>query len=1027
MVTERTFIHPLPRWAHHRPVTAVMSCLCILVIGLFALIQLPLEFAPETSSPWMWLNVPYPNSTPEEVDKAIARPLEEQLKLMRSIKRIIMTSSTMGCNVNIQFNDDADMDNAYLEARDAIDRAKADFPDEIGTIRLFRQKSDDIPILWMGLALPDKSVEELFWIVNDRVKPAIERIPGVASVTIHGLDGENLQIDLNLDSIQSHGISIYNLFRVLSVSNENPSVGTLNDGGNQILVRTRFRLDEPDDFNLLPLGDGILQLGDVARVEQRLPEKDSVHHINGENGFTISVSKESAGNAVEIGKRVQHALDDLARDPELKGLKFLVFFDQSDMIVSSLRSLLTTGMWGALFALLVLYLFLRDFGTTCIVVISIPLSILAAVTGLYFCGYSLNIGTMMGLMLAIGMLVDNSVVSTENIFRYRRMLHDPEQAAILGASQVGTAINASTFTTIIVFLPLIFASGELGIWMRQIGLPIAFSLTASLFIALSAVPLAITRLIKKPLLHQSKVIPIIIRYYQKFLTLILDHKLIATLIIIAILSSTSIALKGVPSNMTENAAMRQLVIRLNPPINYDLEQRETVLTRFEEILLANKDKIDLVDMYSSIDSDRGYLRMFLRESGKDLMKDEDVKSRIREMLPEMPGVTWTFGWQGGESTGNIVDITFMGDSSTILRQLGEDSKSWLLQSPDVLEVTASDDENILQEIHLSIDPNVAHQNGISAAEIAQTVGIALMGRKVSRFHTGKNEIDVRMQLEESDRDSLFRMLNIRMFSSDGHPVPLKTLVKYSVVPGPGPIKRIDGKVQHVMQIEMAERDMVKARKVIESRLSAMPLPPGYSWDFGQTFFDFDLGMKQVGQAFLLASILVLLLLGALFESLLHPFTILVSLPFALVGAFWSLRITGSELNITANIGLIILIGIVVNNAIVLVDHINQLRAAGMTRRDALLQAGEDRLRPIVMTAATTILGLAPMATASGDMSARMYSSLAITVMGGLITSTLLTLLVLPLAYVLMDNFQQTIIRWFHSFYPATPETSGETR
>ena len=1025
MVTERTFIHPLPRWAHRRPVTAVMTCLSMVVIGVFALIELPLEFAPETSSPWMWINVPYPNSTPEEVDKSVAKPLEEQLKLLRSIKRIVSTSSTMGCSINIQFNDNADMDNAYLEARDAIERTKPEFPEEVGDIRIFRHKSDDIPIIWMGLAMPEKSIEELYWVVNDRVKPAIERLPGVASVSIHGLEGDNLHIDLDLSRVQNHGINLYDLYRILSVSNENPTVGTVDDGGNQVLVRSRFRLDRPDDYAALPVRDGLLELGDLADVEQRLPEKESIHHVNGEPGFTISVSKESSGNAVEIGKKIRQVLGQLSQDPELAGMQFLIFFDQSKMIIDSLHNLLTTGFWGALFALIVLYLFLRDPGTTLIVVISIPLSILTALMGLYFCNFTMNIGTMMGLMLAIGMLVDNSIVSTENIFRLRRRMADPEQAAILGASQVGTAINASTFTTIIVFLPLVFASGELGIWMRQIGIPITFSLLASLFIALSAVPLAITRLIRKPFTHQSKLIPLIIHRYQAVLNRILDHRLATVLIILALLGSTAIALKDLPKSFDGDIAMRQLFIRLKPPVNFDLEERETVLNRFEEVLLANRDMIDLEDIYSSIDADDGFVRLFLRDTGKDLLSDDVVKTRVRELLPELPGVSWSFGWQGNEAAGQLVDITFSGDSTVVLRQLGEESKRLLKQAPGILDATAEDDDNILQEIHLTIDQNAARLNGITATEIAQTIGIALMGRKVARFHTGKDEIDVRMQLRKEDRNSLFNMLNMPVHSTRGHPVPLKTLVRSTVLPGPGPIKRVDGKVQHVIQIEMAGRDMVKARKTISEALSGMSLPTGYTWGFGQSFFDFDLGMKQVGQAFLMALILVLLLLGALFESLIHPFTIILSLPFALVGAFWGLRLTGSELNITGNIGMIILIGIVVNNAIVLVDHINQLRASGMPRRDALLQAGEDRFRPIVMTAATTILGLVPMAVAGGDASARMYSSLAITVMGGLITSTILTLMVLPLAYALMDDLQQTLIRWYHSFQPATRDLTRD--
>jgi hydrophobic/amphiphilic exporter-1 (mainly G- bacteria), HAE1 family len=1025
MVTERTFIHPLPRWAHRRPVTALMCCVCVVVIGVFSLFQLPIEFVPETSNPWMWINVPYVNSTPEEVDRVIAKPLEEQLKLMRSIQRIMITSSTMGCTVNIQFDADVDMDNAYLEARDAIDRVRGDFPEDIGHIRLHRHRSDDIPVLWMGLSMPDRSPEDLYQVLNDRVKPPLERIQGVATVSIHGLSGENLHIDLNLDRIHSHGVNLFDLYGVLALSNENPSVGTLDDGGRRTLVRTLFRLDTADDYQYLPIKDGTLNLGHIALIDQRLPETESIHRINGHSGFTMSVSKESAANAVDIGRNVQKTLDRLAQEPDLEGLTLLPFFDQSEMIVSSLESLLKTGLWGGLFALLVLYVFIRNLTTTIIVLISVPLSVLAAVTGLYFAGFSINLGTMMGLMLAIGMLVDNSVVSTENIFRYRKMTTDRKKAAVLGASQVGTAINASTMTTIIVFAPLIFASGDLGIWMRQIGLPIAFSLTASLFISLSAVPLAITYLIKKPLTHQSKLIPKVTQIYQKILNIILDHKLITSLVILGVFLSTFIAIRGISSNMRGDMAMRQLVIRVTPPINYDLDQRARILTTYETVLLENRDSIDLANMYSTMDLDRGFIRLFLKDSGKNLLRDDEVQERIRDLLPELPGVTWWFGWQGGEATGNAVDITFTGNSPTVLASLAEESRHYLMNAPGIVDVITTQDE-LTQEIHFKINRALAQQNGVSPAEIAQTVGIALMGRTVSRFQTGPNEIDVRMQLQESDRENLFQLLNLRFYASDGRAIPLKTLIDYTIEPGRGPIRRTDGKVQHTIQIEMTERDMITARNTIQEALSQMQMPPGYDWNLGQVFFDFDIGMKQTGQAFLLASILVLLLLGALFESILHPFTILFSLPFALVGAFWALRITGAELNIVGNIGLIILIGIVVNNAIVLVDHINQLRASGMCRRDALLQAGEDRFRPIVMTAGTTILGLTPMAFASGNFSSQMYSSLAITVMGGLISSTILTLLVLPLGYAIMDNLQQTILRWFYSFTTLNKNNTNDT-
>ena len=430
MVTERQFIHPLPRWALSRPVTALMCCICIVVIGAFSLNELPLEFSPDTAGSWMWINVPYPNSTPEEVDRLICEPLEDQLNLMRSVKEISLSATSSSGSANLRFDSDVNMDNAYLEARDAIERVKGDFPADVGEVRIYRQKSDDIPIIWMGLSLPGKSIDDLFWIVQDRVKPALERIPGVASIEVHGLDGENLHIDLEMDRVQAHNVNLYELYSDLVTANENPAVGSIDDGGVQTLVRTRFRLQSVEDYAGLPVNNGTLRLDDVAEVERRLPEKDSINHINGSPGFTISVNKESSANAVAVGKMVHETIDRLMHEPDLKDLEFLPFFDQSKIIVISLENLMQTGMWGALFAFLVLFLFTRHLGATSIIVVSVPLSLLVAVIGLYFMGFSMNLGTMMGLMLAIGMLVDNSVVSAENIFRYRKMIKNRRIAAI---------------------------------------------------------------------------------------------------------------------------------------------------------------------------------------------------------------------------------------------------------------------------------------------------------------------------------------------------------------------------------------------------------------------------------------------------------------------------------------------------------------------------------------------------------------------------------------------------------------------
>ncbi len=1022
---ERKAFHPLPGWAHRRPVTAFMLFISVLVLGIFATIQLPLEFAPEISNRWMWVWIPYANSTPEETDELIGVTMEEELKRVRFVKRLEVTSGSNGASISLEFKTDADMDTAYMEVRDAYERARVTFPSNADRIFIHRNNSDDWPILWLGIAYGNDT-ETLYRLVDDRIKPALERIEGVAQVEAHGAQPESLHIDLDLDRVRAHGVNIASVTSELMQAQANPSVGTVEEAGKKGLIRTQYKLDSVDDYRDLPLENGRLHLRDIADIDRRLPERDAIHRINGQEGFTISVSKESEANTVAVGETVMEVLRKLEQDPELKGIQFLPFFNQSNWIKTSLTSLFNAGLWGALFAAIILYLFIRRASATAIVLTAVPLSLLSALLGLFFTGFSLNIGTMMGLMLAIGMLVDNSVVVAENIFRLRKNGVERKQASILGAARVGTAITASTLTTIIVFLPLIFAKGEMGVWMKQIGVPITLSLLASLIIALTLVPLAITMFIRKPVNIQSRIIPLIIKQYVRSLDWILTHRLISVLLIAAILGSTAFPFDRIEKSMNDGGGQRELVIRMNMPENYTLEDSERVLKQLETILMAHRDEIDLKNLYTTSSGGSGRLRLFLNDTGSGLIPDPEIKRRIREYFPNMPGISWWFGWRGGASSeANMVDVTLKGNSNTELQVLAESVCTHLERMEEVIDARTAT-ESPMDEIHVTINRDITRRNGLTSRDVARTVSVALMGQSLPRFQGNDREIDVWLQLRKEDRENLHQLQNLLLYNRDGQPIPLKSLAEFNIVPGKGEISRIDGKIHQTIQIETDTEDMKSIRKSISKQMDTMRLPAGYTWSYGRSFMEFDAGMEELGQVFLLALILVILLLGALFESLIHPFTIIISLPFAMVGVYWTLYFTDTVLNFMGNIGLVILIGIVVNNAIVLVDHINQLRGTGLDRRKALLQAGEDRLRPIVMTAATTILGLAPMAFSKSQASAQMYSAMAITVMGGLFASTVLTLLVLPLIYHLMDDLQSVLKRLFISLKPSILSSPSES-
>lgn len=1002
--------HPLPAWASRRPVTVMMMVATIVVIGMAALQKIPLEFAPEMNHSWMWCNVMYPNSNPDENDRVIAEAWEEQLKRVRDLKRLEITSTSNEVSASLQFQQEADMDAVYLDVRDACDRAKDNFPSDVGPLNMYHNRSSNWPIIWMGVSR-EGDIDTLSRLINDRIKPAFERIDGVGMAEVLGLNEKIIRIDLDLGRIRSHGVGIGDVYADLMQSGRNMSLGTVGAGEQKWMVRSVGGLSEVEEYASLPLRGGLLRLNDVADVAFRAPELLERFRINGREGWSLAIRKSSQANTVEVGDRVRRVIDQLSNDPELKGVVMTDFFNQSNWIRQSLRDLRNSGIWGACFAAIVLMLFMRRIGITLVILTVVPLSILASILGLYFMGFSLNIGSMLGMMLAVGMLVDNSIVVAENIHRLQVSGVPRHRAGIEGAASVGAAITASTFTTIIVFLPLVFAKGEMGVWMKQVGIPIGISLFTSLMAALTMIPLATQRIVRAAAPGESRWIEWISKRYSSSLEWILNNRLAAMFCVVLVSLSVVFPYTHTEKNFNSGGGERQLFLRIQFPESYSLDDASILSGEWEQILLGHQKELDIETITSGFDKKNGQMRMFLRSSGGGLKTDNEIKEAIKALLPERAGVRWWFGWQNSGDSANArqVEITLMGNSSERLVEIAESIKPVLLTAPGIVNVVTHESEP-LDEVHVTIQRQKARENGIATRDASRAISMGIMGAPLPGLQNDQGEMDVRMQLRMEDRESLDQLKNLLLYNERGDAVPLNSIADFEMVRGSSTVVRVDGKVQHTVQVETDREDMKEVRETLTQVMESIRFPAGYSWQLGRSFQTFDEGMAEFGKVFLLAIVLVILLLGALFESLLHPLTIIISLPFAMVGVYWTLYLTHTPQDVMGNIGLVLLIGIVVNNAIVLVDHVNQLRAGGMQRVEALLAAGKNRFRPIVMTASTTLLGLAPMAFASGSASGQMYASIAITVMGGLFTSTILTLLVVPLVYLLMDDLQQVLRR-----------------
>ncbi|MBI2425584.1 MAG: efflux RND transporter permease subunit [Candidatus Hydrogenedentes bacterium] len=1041
----------MPEWAISRPVTVWMLTLSMLGLGLIAWRSMPLTFLPRVDDPFVGVSIPYPGAAPEQVEQEISIPVEGEFRTIPGLERIRTISDTNGCFALCYFGLETDMNVATAEIRDRVERLRLILPDEVDQMLIQRFNSQSIPIMATGL-FRDGDADELDAFIQQLrtiLEPRLRRLDGIADVQIHSpVQEKEVLIEFDQSRLHALNLGLWEVIGALRQSSISVSVGELKGGERKFLVRAIGEYRRLDDIAELIVNPNGLRLKEIAEVNYKSREQEAHVSLDRQSGALILLVKESEANTVSTCQAAAAELDEVMKLDEFQGVNKLVFFNQAELITNALNNLRQSGIYGCVMAIIILFVFLHRIRPTIIVALAIPASTVVALVFMFFYGMELNLITMVSLIIAVGMLVDNAIVVVENIIRYQGLGYSPKESAKKGAREVSMAILASTATTWVVFVPMYFLdAGRMSVFMEQLGLPLIVALFGSLIIALTVVPLAMSRIrprrawdavrpVSRPVAALARMLPRwaprhpverIVLAYSIFVRFSQRWRLAGVMLLAAVLALTwywpyqSLGVRDLPELDTREV---QITVELDQ--NFDMAMADDVFARLQEVIEKRREELGVKNIMTFYTAAGGDFDVYLytdSDGEKGLNPPygtEEVMRILSELLPGVvPGAELHFAMTGVGSSGTRgqVSIGMMGDDAEKLEDYAGQFLALLENLPSVRDAEIEIEQK-KREIQLQIDEPLAERYGIPAISIAQTADAAMRGARLPYMKQGIREIPVWAQFREEDRKSRANLDNVTVQSVLGTLIPLNQLVHFGKAQSPDTILRVDGKNVLTINATADAQDLLGIRQSMEKIMSQFQMPTGYKFYFGDELEELGENFANFFTTMLMAIVLIYIVMASLFESYLYPLSILSSVPLALGGGVWLLYFTGSELDTVTFIGCILMAGLIVNNGIVIVDHINTLRKEGLARTDAIAQAGRDRFRPVMMTALTTILGLLPLAMATTGGAAT-FAGLGRALIGGMTAGTLLTLFVVPMFYSLIDDFQHWALQYIGALRPNT--------
>lgn len=1002
-----------------RPVFTIVTMLLVIILGGVSLLKIPITLIPELNPPIGVVVTSYPGASPTEVNEKITKPLEATLATLPGIKKIQSTSQEGSNLIVLEFNWSANMDVVQLDILQRIDMTP--LPNDAGKPSFLKFDPSQFPIIQLSLRAENNQVDVR--VLAEHLEKELLRTEGVASVNVSGKLIEEIQITLDEAKLVEKGLTQTDVMQIVQANNVSlPGEPVSTDDGKLLTTRIVSTLSSPESIADLivsvdPLTGKSLTIGDLATVERTEQQSITTTRANEHPAVLMSVLQESGANTADVSKNFQKSLEALLKKEQYKGITADILVDQGNYVDLAISNIGSSLLLGGLFAMFILFVFLRSVKSPIIIGIAIPYSVIVTFVLMFFANFSLNIMTLGALALGIGMLVDNAIVVIENIERHLGLEKDPITAAKEGTKEIALAITASTLTTIAVFIPVMFIEGLIGQIFKEFALTISFSLIASLVVALTVVPMLASRLLKMKnsnfYVQRSK--SQFYRHYKASIVWVLKHRMLILLFTVVCFSLSLFGLTRIGTEFLPPTDEGFTSISVNLENGVAVSETEKIVKQIEERLKLEKD----VDVYVSLiggtqqSQARGqtnanqaemYVKLVpLAERQRSIFEFvEELEQDIQEELGEQAEITFNVSTATGSSP-HTLTFRLTDSDEKRLQQTVKKVKQELLAIQQVTNVSTDLDITV-QEIQIEVNREKAKDYGLAPAQIAQTVNQMTKGQLTSQLTTDDGAVlPVYTGFGQSFNTSIDALKAMQLRSPAGLFVKLEEVTTVSMQEGPVSIRRSDQAAAVAFFVDYETKESLGGISAkVDKALEQVNLPSTTQVVFSGDRELYDSAIDDMLLAVMLAIVLVYIVMAAQFESFKYPFVIMFTVPLMIIGVAIAMFLTNTLIGVTSVIGILVLVGIVVNNGIVLVDYINQQKAIGMPAYEAILLATQDRLRPILMTALTTILGLLPLALGIGE-GTEMNQPMGIAVIGGLVTSTLLTLYIVPIIYSLMDK------------------------
>lgn len=995
------------------PIGVLMISVALFGMSLIAAKRIPIELVPAgLTASNISINTSWEGANPSELEQKVLKPMEKELRSISNLEEIVSWASDGSVGFNLEFPGNLDMDQVYSEVADRVERARPLLPSEVDRIFIRKEGMDQIPVMFAGLQYSGMEDEVAQDLISNVLVPRIEAIDGVAKANSWGLTPLSVRIWLDEEKVFANRVDIGQLVARLQGDNVSSPVGDLDDSGARAIIRVDSRFQSLEEIENFPIREDLL-VKDVGRVVKVRSAPEFLFKFAGEYSTTIQVTKESSANTFELCERLQKEFDELLpADPILGRFDYVVYFNQGEIIGQSIQGLVDDSLLGGGIACLVLFLFLRRLSYTLLITLSIPFAVLIALSYLYFSGDSLNLISMMGITISVGMLVDNSVVIVESIFKRRERGASTLDSVSRGPSEVMLAIITATLTTVVVFLPLMFLTEDRAqrVIASSIGMPLIVALLSALVLSIVMVPVAARFLQHKGTRGKAEASSAghlpdwMTGPLMAFLAWALRHRFRAAVLCFLILMSGGIATAGRGSTGTGGGDDGQIEISFDFTEDTDLNDAHDEVLLMEKILNSEDFTATFPEVATGILFDKGNGQIMVwPEKPLKVSEEEVLIAYLEERLPVRSRIKWSFEKEFSQGNSRDMEWTRIrveGPESYRVQALLDEIREAALLSADFKEV--SKDRGKDREILVSLDRERMTRLGVNSRSVIGNIEWTMRGFMVSRYETPNQDLPLILEYDEPtnpDRSSLEEMT----IFADENAVPLSTFADFTDARSPSGIFRRNGILSDSIGLKAESEDIKAAAGAAARLMETIEMPEGYRWSQDGGWNKTQDEMDDLMKAMMLAVGLVFLLMGLLFNSVVLPLSALTTIAFAVLGANWAFFIMDQPFGPMEVIGLIVLAGVVVNNGIVLIDRILQFERRGMETREAILGAVKDRMRPVFMTALTTVCGLLPIALSEPSGNGMNFQGLAIGIVGGITLATFFTLTVVPLSFSLLRD------------------------